>query len=82
MRGHPVQEVAVVAHDHGAPRVTVDGLFQSSERVNVEVVGRLVEEQQVSSLRKDKGKGKGKGDEKKVEKGKQSDILVKYDVGV
>ena len=42
-----------MAYDHGATRVTVDCLFQSSERVNVEVVGRLVKEQQVSPLYKD-----------------------------
>ena len=47
-RGHqPVEEVAVVAHQQDGAVVVVERLLQEVERVGVEVVGRLVEHQQV-----------------------------------
>lgn len=50
VRGDLVEEVAVVAHDHGAPRVGVDRVFQRSQRFHVQVIGRLVQQQNVPSL--------------------------------
>ncbi len=47
MRGDTVEEPAVVADDHGAARVIEQGLLERAERVDVEVVGWLVEQQQV-----------------------------------
>src|SRR5258705_13992847 len=45
--GDTVEEPAVVADDHGAARVIEQGLLERAERVDVEVVGWLVEQQQV-----------------------------------
>ena len=53
-----------MAHDHGASRVTIDRLFEGSERVHVEIVRRLVKQQQVSSL-KDTKEGKGGNEEER-----------------
>ena len=48
--GHPVQEPAVVRDDDGAAREFEQGVFEAAEGFDVEVVSRLVEEQQVSAL--------------------------------
>lgn len=50
VRGHLVEEISVVAHDHGTPGVGVDSIFQRSQRVDVQVVRRLVEQQNIPSL--------------------------------
>ena len=47
--GDAVEEPAVVADDHGAPREAQQGLLQGPQRVDVEVVGGLVEEQDVAA---------------------------------
>lgn len=51
VRGNLVKEVTVVAHDHSAPRVGVDGVFQRPESVDVQIVRRLVKQKQVPSLK-------------------------------
>ncbi|CAM2143964.1 conserved protein of unknown function [Pararobbsia alpina] len=44
---HPVEELAIVAdHDHGA-LIALEPRFQPNQRVEVQVVGRFVEQQQV-----------------------------------
>ena len=58
MGGHPVEEPSVVADDHGAPGEALQGVLQGPERVDVQVVRRLVQEQDVSSL----GHGPGQVD--------------------
>jgi len=49
MRGDAVEEPAVVADDDGAAGKILQRLFQRAQRVDVEIVGRLVEQQQVSA---------------------------------
>src|SRR5688500_18122520 len=49
VRGDAIEEPAVVADDHGAAGVVQQRLFERTERVDVEIVGRLVEQQQVRS---------------------------------
>ena len=49
VRGHAVQEPAIVANDHRTPAEVVEGFFQRAERVHVEVVRRFVEQQQVAA---------------------------------
>jgi hypothetical protein len=50
VRRDPVEEPAVVADDDGAAGELQQGVLQRAERLDVEVVGRLVEEQQVAAL--------------------------------
>ena len=45
--GDAVEEKAIVADDHGAAGEVEQRLFERPQRVDVEVVGRLVEQQQV-----------------------------------
>ena len=47
--GDAVEEPAVVADDHGAAGEAQQRLLQRAQRVDVEVVGRLVEQQQVAA---------------------------------
>ena len=49
MRADLVQEVTVVADDHHGRVVVVQRPFQPADRVDVEVVGRLVEQQHVGA---------------------------------
>src|SRR5438270_5870303 len=49
MRGDPVEEPAIVADDGDAAREIEDRLLQGAERVDVEVVGGLVEEEDVAA---------------------------------
>src|SRR4051794_13928599 len=46
----PVEEPPVVGDDHGTAGVLEKGVLQARQRFDVEVVGRLVEEQQVAAL--------------------------------
>ena len=48
VRGDAVEEPAVVADDDGAAGERQQRLFERAQRVDVEVVGRLVEQQQVA----------------------------------
>jgi hypothetical protein len=50
MRRDAVEEPAIVADDHRAAGEIEEGLLQRAQRVDVEVVSRLVEQQQVRSL--------------------------------
>jgi hypothetical protein len=45
--GDAVEEPAVVADDHGAAGEVLQRLFQGAHGVDVQVVGRLVEQQDV-----------------------------------
>jgi len=47
MGGDAVEEPAVVADDHDATREAEDGVLQGPQGIDVEVVGRLVEEEHV-----------------------------------
>ena len=47
--GDAVEEEAIVADDHGAAGEIEQRLFERAQRVDVEVVGRLVEQQQVGA---------------------------------
>ena len=49
MRSDAVQEPAVVADDHGAATEAQERLFQGPQRIHVQVVGRLVQKQQVAA---------------------------------
>src|SRR5688572_7471627 len=49
VRGDAVQEPAVVADDDGAPGVVQQRFFERAQRIDVQVVGRLVEQQKVRS---------------------------------
>ena len=50
MRGDAVQEPAIMANHHGAAGKPEDRLLQALEGLDVEVVGRLIEEQQVAGV--------------------------------
>src|SRR5215207_1272608 len=50
VRRHPVEEPAVVADHDGAARELQQRAIQAGERLDVEVVGGLVEQQQVAAL--------------------------------
>jgi hypothetical protein len=49
VRGDAVEEPAVVADDDGAAGEVEQRLLERPQRVDVEVVGRLVEQQQVAA---------------------------------
>ncbi len=49
MRGNAVEEPAVVADDHGAAGEIEQRVLERAQRVDVQVVGRLVEQQQVAA---------------------------------
>src|SRR5918993_2448397 len=55
VRRHPVQEPPVVADHHGAARELLQSTLEAAQRLDVEVVGRLVEEQQVPALLEGQG---------------------------
>ena len=48
--GDAVEEPAVMADDDGAAGEILQRLFQRAQRVDVEIVGRLVEQQDVGCL--------------------------------
>ena len=48
--GNAVQEPAVVGDDHGAAGEVLQGLLQGLQGLHVQVIGGLVEQQQVSAL--------------------------------
>ena len=50
VRGDAVEEPAVVADDHDAAGEVQQRFFERPQRVDVEVVGRFVEQQQVAAL--------------------------------
>ena len=50
VRGDAIEKPAIVADDHGAAGVVEQRLFERAQRVDVEVVGRFVEQQQVAAL--------------------------------
>ncbi|MNM42933.1 hypothetical protein D3C81_537830 [compost metagenome] len=47
MINHRIQEIAVVGNQQQRARVTLEPVFQPEDRIKVQVVGRLVEQQQV-----------------------------------
>jgi hypothetical protein len=49
--GNAVQKCAIVGHDHDGPAVAGEVLLEPSDGVEIEVVGRLVEQQQIRFLR-------------------------------
>jgi len=49
MRCDPIEEPAVVTDDHGATREIEQRLLQSPECVNIEIVGWLIQQQEVST---------------------------------
>src|SRR3954465_12542324 len=53
--GDPVEEPPVVADHHGAAAEVEDRLLEGPEHVDVEVVGRLVQEQEVASALEELG---------------------------
>ena len=55
VRREPIEEPAIVADDHGTTREIVETFFQRAERIDIEVVGRFVEHQEVSSRLQDLG---------------------------
>ena len=50
VRGDAVQEPAVVRDDHDAAGEVEDGFFKGAQGFDVEIVGRLVEQQQVAAF--------------------------------
>src|SRR6266545_5347250 len=53
VRGDAIEKPAVVADHHGAAGIVEERLFERAQRVDVEVVGRLVEQQQVRASLKE-----------------------------
>ena len=47
--GDAVEEPAIMADDDGAAREILQRLFQRAQRIDVEVVGRFVEQQHVGA---------------------------------
>ena len=47
--GDAIQEPAVMADHHGAAGEVEERVFEGSERVDVEIVGRLIKEEDVSA---------------------------------
>ena len=45
-----VEEPAIVADDHRAAREILEPFFERPERIDIEIVGRFVEQQQVRAL--------------------------------
>src|SRR5438128_7924269 len=46
---YPVEEPAIVADDHGAATEAEQGFFQRAQGIDIEIVGRLVEEQDIAA---------------------------------
>jgi hypothetical protein len=59
-RDRALEEGAVVGDDHGAARALGDEALQAVEPVEVEVVGRLVEQQHVEAREQDRGQGRAR----------------------
>src|SRR5207237_6254671 len=55
VRGDAIEEPAIVADDDGAAGVVEQRLLERAQRVDVEVVGRLVEQQQVRAFLQELG---------------------------
>ena len=55
VRRNAIEKPAVVADDHGAAGEIQQRLLERAERVDVEIVGRLVEQQQVAALLQELG---------------------------
>jgi len=51
--GHLIHKIAVVRHHHNAPSEVLEILFEYLQGCDVEVVGRLVENQEVGVLHQD-----------------------------
>src|SRR6202012_336251 len=49
MRGDAVEEPAIVADDDGAAGEILKSLFQRAQRIDVEIVGRFVEQQHIGA---------------------------------
>src|SRR3984893_8293429 len=49
MRGNAIQKEAIVRDDDRAAREIHQGLFEGAQRINVEIVGRLVEQKHVGA---------------------------------
>src|SRR5262249_12913313 len=49
MRGDAVKKPAIVADNDGTAGKILQRLFQRAQRVDIEIVGRLVEQQQISA---------------------------------
>ena len=45
--GHPVQEMAVMGDDYKSPRVPGEEFLKPGHRLNIQVVGRLIEQKQI-----------------------------------
>src|SRR5262245_36089540 len=52
MRGDPVEEPAVVADDNDAAGEVQNRFLEGPQRINVQVVGRLVEQEHVAAAAK------------------------------
>jgi hypothetical protein len=50
--GDAIEEPPIVADDHGAARIGEQHFFERAQRIDVEIVGRLVEQQQVAALKR------------------------------
>lgn len=50
MSSYPVKEVAVVADDDRAAREVIYGILQGSKCVDIQVISRLIQQEQVASL--------------------------------
>src|SRR5262245_13963807 len=50
VRGDAIEEPPIVADDDGAPGESEQRLLERAKRVDVEIVGRLVEQQEVAAL--------------------------------
>ncbi len=55
--GHVVEEVAVVGHGDHRPRVVLEEPLEPGDRFSIEVVRRLVEQQQIGRLQKQPAQG-------------------------
>ena len=47
--GDSVQEPAVMADDDGGTREVEKGVLQTTQRIDIEIIGRLIEEQEVAA---------------------------------
>ena len=56
-RHHPVQEVPVVRRDHDRPLVARQELLEPPERLEIQVVGRLVQQEQRGAQQQQTGEG-------------------------
>ena len=50
MCAYPVEEPAIVGYDYSTAREIFQGFFERAQRIHVEVVGRFIQEKQVSTL--------------------------------